>query len=99
MKNPKHSTESPATPESSGRYSATDQQEVPEYAHGDHKQGTAAPEAPGKAGKPWHGQTDQREGREGQYGFRRDEGAQGAKVDGDTAPPPPVGKKDRPTGG
>ncbi|SJZ83665.1 hypothetical protein SAMN02745126_02498 [Enhydrobacter aerosaccus] len=76
--------------EAAGRYSGTDQQSVPEYGHGNHKQGQAAAEAPDQEGKPWQGPPHR---REGEYGYRRDEGAHGREVDGDIPRKPRRGHK------
>jgi hypothetical protein len=71
-----------AKSDSAGRYSATEQQDVPEYRHGSHRHGKAGRESGDSGRKPWRGPP---ESREGHYGYRRDEGARGRMVDGDTA--------------
>jgi hypothetical protein len=70
---------------SAGRYSGSDQQDIPDYGHADHKQGRAGREHPEQARRPWRGRPHD---REGQYGYRRDAGAHGQKVDGDASPKP-----------
>jgi hypothetical protein len=77
---------------SAGRYSASDQQDVPDYRHGDHKQGRAGEGKSEQARRPWRGRPYD---REGQYGYRRDGGADGRKVDG-VSQPPSQEEKDRP---
>jgi hypothetical protein len=72
-----------------GRYSGSDQQHVPDYGHAGHKQGRAGKEHPEPMRRPWRGRPHD---REGQYGYRHDEGAHGRKVDG--ASPPTQQKKD-----
>jgi hypothetical protein len=69
---------------SAGRYSASDQQDVPDYRHGDHKQGRAGEGEAEQACRPWRGRPYD---REGQYGYRRDLGPDGRKVDGVSLPP------------
>ncbi len=71
--------------DSAGRYSGSDQQNVPEYGHGNHKQGRAGEGTTDQARKPWRGPPHR---REGEYGYRRDEGAHGRKVDGDSPSKP-----------
>lgn len=68
--------------DSAGRYSATEQQDVPEFRHGSHRHGTAGRKSADSGRKPWKGPP---QSREGHYGYRRDEGAHGRVVDGDTA--------------
>jgi hypothetical protein len=68
--------------DSAGRYSGTEQQDVPEYRHGSHRHGKAGRESGDSSRKPWHGPP---ESREGHYGYRHDEGAHGRPVDGDAA--------------
>jgi hypothetical protein len=67
---------------SAGRYSGSDQQDVPDYGHAGHKQGRAGKAHPEQARRPWQGRPQD---REGQYGYRRDQGAHGRKVDGESA--------------
>lgn len=66
--------------ESAGRYSATDQQGVPDYGHSNHEQGEAGKGASKQEAKPWRGRPHQGEGK---YGYRRDEGGSDNQVDGD----------------
>ena len=77
---------------SAGRYSGSDQQDVPDYGHADHKQGRAGKRHREQARRPWRGRPHE---REGQYGYRRDEGAHGPKVDGDSSPKPQGEDEDR----
>jgi hypothetical protein len=69
---------------SAGRYSASDQQDVPDYRHGNHQQGRAGQGEPEQACRPWRGRPYD---RQGQYGYRRDQGSDGRKVDGVSLPP------------
>lgn len=73
--------------DAAGRYSGSDQQNVPDFGHADHEQGTAAGKTSRPEGKPWRGPPHQ---AEGQYGYRRDEGTHSIQVDGDVprAPKP-----------
>jgi len=77
-KKPRHDKDA-----SAGRYSGSDQQDVPDYGHADHKQGRAGKAHPEQARRPWHGPPHE---REGQYGYRHDQGAHGRKVDGESSP-------------
>jgi hypothetical protein len=86
-KKPRHDKDA-----SAGRYSGSDQQDVPDYGHADHKQGRAGKAHPEQARRPWHGPPHD---REGQYGYRRDQGAHGRKVDGES-PPASHSKGERP---
>lgn len=67
--------------QSAGRYSGSDQQNVPDYGYADHEQSQAGKGHADQARRPWQ---DRPKDREGQYGYRRDEGAHGRKVDGES---------------
>ncbi len=66
----------PQIERSSGRYSASDQAEMPDQAEAERGKSIA-----GQPREPWHGHPKP---GEGDHGYRRDQGAGGKPVDGDT---------------